>query len=245
MASANQRKAAFLDIEIGDPAQYQRELQEYEATVDALKQAASYGFKDRVEVWFQTFKSILPQSVGCFFLSEYFSGIFSRQFWEYFDRVVCLFVDSFFPVLSSELIGFAGQRQDMTHDEQTSFAEFLASSQPSLSIRMQAPPSLSAGRIELELFEQESPKACENFLALVRTAQSFSVFEPLMRIFRVSLQVAGNKGIGKVSGKLLHYKGSSFHRIVPGFMAQGGVSILSLFPTRPLNIHVLYSTHLM
>jgi hypothetical protein len=50
MAAANQRKAAFLDIEIGDPAQYQRELQEYQATVEALKQAASYGFKDRIEV---------------------------------------------------------------------------------------------------------------------------------------------------------------------------------------------------
>jgi hypothetical protein len=55
----------------------------------------------------------------------------------------------------------------MTEDERTSFTEFLSASQPSLPVRMQAPLSLSAGRIELELFEPESPKACENFCALV------------------------------------------------------------------------------
>ncbi|XP_019179255.1 PREDICTED: peptidyl-prolyl cis-trans isomerase CYP19-3-like [Ipomoea nil] len=31
----------------------------------------------------------------------------------------------------------------------------------------------------------------------------------------------GEKGIGN-SGKPLHYKGSAFHRIIPGFMCQGG-----------------------
>ena len=32
----------------------------------------------------------------------------------------------------------------------------------------------------------------------------------------------GEKGIGKTTKKLLHYKGSIFHRIIPGFMLQGG-----------------------
>jgi cyclophilin family peptidyl-prolyl cis-trans isomerase len=40
---------------------------------------------------------------------------------------------------------------------------------------------------------------------------SESVFEP----------GTGERGIGS-QGKLLHYKGHAFHRIVPGFLAQGG-----------------------
>ena len=33
--------------------------------------------------------------------------------------------------------------------------------------------------------------------------------------------ISGEKGVGK-SGKPLHYKGSTFHRIIPSFMLQGG-----------------------
>lgn len=32
---------------------------------------------------------------------------------------------------------------------------------------------------------------------------------------------AGEKGTGR-SGKPLHFKGSTFHRVIPGFMCQGG-----------------------
>ena len=39
--------------------------------------------------------------------------------------------------------------------------------------------------------------------------------------FNIPLPIAGEKGTGK-SGKPLHYKGSSFHRIIPSFMIQGG-----------------------
>merc|ERR1712065_46400 len=56
-----------------------------------------------------------------------------------------------------------------------------------------------AGRIEFELFNDVVPKTAENFRALC----------------------TGEKGKGK-SGKPLHYKGSTFHRIIPDFMLRGG-----------------------
>lgn len=57
-----------------------------------------------------------------------------------------------------------------------------------------------AGRIVLELFADITPKTAENFRALC----------------------TGEKGIGKSTGKPLHFKGCPFHRIIKSFMIQGG-----------------------
>ena len=54
-----------------------------------------------------------------------------------------------------------------------------------------------AGRITMELFASTVPKTAENFRALC----------------------TGEKGAGG-SGKPLHFKGSVFHRVIPGFMCQ-------------------------
>jgi peptidylprolyl isomerase len=54
-----------------------------------------------------------------------------------------------------------------------------------------------AGRVEMELFADTCPKTAENFLQLC-------------------------VGTKNKAGNTLHYKGSTFHRVIPEFMCQGG-----------------------
>eukprot|EP00899_Mesostigma_viride_P009619 jgi/Mesvir1/18659/Mv17158-RA.1 len=55
------------------------------------------------------------------------------------------------------------------------------------------------GRVTMELYADQVPKTAENFRCLC----------------------TGEKGVGR-SGKPLHFKGSTFHRVIPKFMCQGG-----------------------
>ncbi|CAM9557435.1 unnamed protein product, partial [Choristocarpus tenellus] len=57
-----------------------------------------------------------------------------------------------------------------------------------------------AGRLVFKLFDSDVPLTTENFRCLC----------------------TGEKGEGRTTGKPLHYKGVPFHRIIPGFMCQGG-----------------------
>lgn len=58
----------------------------------------------------------------------------------------------------------------------------------------------NVGRIVMKLYDDTNPKTAKNFRVLC----------------------TGEKGIGKVSGKPLHYKGSSFYRVIPGSTCHGG-----------------------
>ena len=56
------------------------------------------------------------------------------------------------------------------------------------------------GRLQFELFEDVVPKTAANFRALC----------------------TGERGVSPTTRVPLHYKGCAFHRVIAGFMAQGG-----------------------
>jgi cyclophilin family peptidyl-prolyl cis-trans isomerase len=57
-----------------------------------------------------------------------------------------------------------------------------------------------AGRLVMELFADVVPKTAENFRCLC----------------------TGERGLGRKTNKALHFKNSTFHRVIKGFMMQGG-----------------------
>lgn len=99
--------------------------------------------------------------------------------------------------------GWSDKLSDLDDESKEIFLEAF-SSDPTWSsqgtARLTPPSALIKGRLEIELDLKAAPKACENFRCLC----------------------TGEKGTGKASGKVLHYKGLRMHRIVKGFVAQGG-----------------------
>eukprot|EP00775_Hariotina_reticulata_P008549 gene8549-8732_t len=85
-----------------------------------------------------------------------------------------------------------------------SWAALLEEDQPDTTVTHRVMLDIQVGkrvgRLVLGLFGNVAPKTVENFRCLV----------------------TGEKGSGSVSGKPLSFKNSVFHRIIPGFMAQGG-----------------------
>merc|ERR1719446_1670872 len=82
--------------------------------------------------------------------------------------------------------------------EQNSIVDLLIMANPKVFFDMTI-GGQPAGRIEMELRADVAPKTAEKFRALC----------------------TGEKGTGP-SGKPLHFKGSSFHRVITEFMCQGG-----------------------
>lgn len=102
----------------------------------------------------------------------------------------------------SSTYGFVSDDLDqLTLEDKETAKDILASDPTATSEKwlIDAPEPLKGGRIEIELFDKECPKTCENFVALCQ----------------------GGK-VGKSSKKPLYYKNTRMFRLVSDFIVQGG-----------------------
>eukprot|EP01139_Manchomonas_bermudensis_P014930 Amastigsp_a509198_26.p1 type:complete len:243 gc:universal Amastigsp_a509198_26:937-209(-) len=99
--------------------------------------------------------------------------------------------------------GLGTTLEDLDDAGRESIAEMYAAD-PSWAqrgpVRLVPPAPLRAGRLVIELYDDLTPKAAENFRKLC----------------------TGECGVLKGPNKPMHFKGVPFHRVVRGFVAQGG-----------------------
>jgi cyclophilin family peptidyl-prolyl cis-trans isomerase len=81
------------------------------------------------------------------------------------------------------------------------------------------------GRIVMELFDDVVPRTVENFrCVIVRSRAANQTDRRNVVVWEHVRMICRGDHIGK-SGKALHYKGSTFHRVIPDFMLQGTSAI--------------------
>ncbi|KAG0188443.1 hypothetical protein DFQ28_004823 [Apophysomyces sp. BC1034] len=96
--------------------------------------------------------------------------------------------------------GFPGDDlEKFVSSSRDTLRDILINDPSTQSFRVEPPVPLGGGRLEIELFDKECPKTCDNFRAIC----------------------VGGK-VGKNSKKPLHFKNTKLFRLVTNFMVQGG-----------------------
>ena len=116
------------------------------------------------------------------------------EFWEARTLVERIFLGTFSFLLICGITGLDGGSSPRL--QRVPLEEAIDAKNPKVYFDVEI-GGQKAGRIVMELFASVVPKTAENFRALC----------------------TGEKGVGK-SGCKLHFKGSVFHRVIPGFMCQ-------------------------
>ena len=132
------------------------------------------------------------------------------EFWSHRTTIERIFLSLLTISILGGLTGLdGGPSSDVKKQRHVTLEEAISENNPRVffDIAIDGKPT---GQITMELFANIVPKTAENFRCLC----------------------TGEKGVGQ-SGKPLHFKGSIFHRVIPGSMCLG-VSILTvLLPVPP------------